>query len=466
MLRITKLRIAAALTLVAFAIAMISPRSHASQASCIMPTTGTVSGLTLVNDINGCNNSLISVWSGASAPSGPQAGQFWYNTNINYVQEYDGASWISLWYVDSSNHLLTPQIGGGSVSASISSGSTTDLGSVPQPFVTINGTTTINSFGTSAPVGSVHFVLFNGVLALTYNATSMILPGAQTVTTQVGDLAEAMYLGSGNWRVLRYTLVSTPVKASPTTSDYLLIQDVAANNAPKKSLISALISLIGLSTPISAPNGGTGVASPTAHTIGVNEGASAQNNTGAGIIGQQLSSGGPGVDPSYQSGGWTLLNTMTASNSSALQDTTSLTLAYNEYEIVFEQIVPITNAVQCELQVNSGGFQSTNYITSALNFDSGAASAATTTFIPCSKAGQLSNSASYGISGRISLWGYNLGGIKTFTGVLSHFNSNGTNSTGVVVSGFWNSFSNFTGFQVIMSSGNISSGKIKVYGRL
>jgi hypothetical protein len=249
MLKMLKPRFVAAIATLAVAIALIAPPpSRSSQASCIMPTSGTVSGLTLVNDINGCNNSLISVWSGASAPSGAQAGQFWFNTNINYVQEYDGTSWISLWYVDSSNHLLTPQIGGGSVAASISSGSTTDLGSVPQPYKAISGTTTINSFGSSAPIGSVHFVVFSGVLTLTYNAGSMVLPGQQSITTQGGDVAEAIYLGAGNWRVLRYTLISTPVKTTPATTDYILIQDVAAANATKKSLISQLLTLVGVTS--------------------------------------------------------------------------------------------------------------------------------------------------------------------------------------------------------------------------
>src|ERR1700692_1710130 len=96
----TRNRLIAAFTIGAFALMLIMPASHGSQASCIMPTSGTVSGLTLVNHINGRNNSIISVWSGGSAPSGPQAGQFWYNTNTGYVQQYDGTSWLNVWFVD------------------------------------------------------------------------------------------------------------------------------------------------------------------------------------------------------------------------------------------------------------------------------------------------------------------------------------------------------------------------------
>jgi hypothetical protein len=57
---------------------------------------------------------------------------------------------------------------------------------------------------------------------------------------------------------------------------------------------------IALVTPVSPANGGSGVASPAAHTLPINEGSSAQNNTGTGTAGQPLISGGSGADPSFQ----------------------------------------------------------------------------------------------------------------------------------------------------------------------
>src|SRR5258708_36950534 len=72
------------------------------------------------------------------------------------------------------------------------------------------------------------------------NSASLILPGSTNITVATGDVAIAVYLGSGNWRVLSYTLASIPTKASPTGSDFVLIQDAAAGNAQKKSTVTSL----------------------------------------------------------------------------------------------------------------------------------------------------------------------------------------------------------------------------------
>lgn len=197
-------RVICAISVIWLSIALLTP-TKGSQASCVMPTTGTVSGLVLVNDINACNGALLSLYSGAGAPSSPTTGMLWFNTTSNYIQQYDGANWSNLWFVDATNHLTTAPIGGGIVSASIASSGTTDIGSVPQSFVTVSGTTGITSLGSSATVGSVHIIKFSGSLVLTHNATSLILPGGQPITTQAGDIAFAIYLGSSNWQVLNYT---------------------------------------------------------------------------------------------------------------------------------------------------------------------------------------------------------------------------------------------------------------------
>jgi hypothetical protein len=80
---------------------------------------------------------------------------------------------------------------------------TTDLGSVREQAVSITGATTITSFGTSAPVGTVKFCRIAGSL-LTHSA-SLLLPGGRNIQSADGDTFIAR-LGSGNaWRVLNYT---------------------------------------------------------------------------------------------------------------------------------------------------------------------------------------------------------------------------------------------------------------------
>lgn len=92
--------------------------------------------------------------------------------------------------------------------ATLASATTTDLGSVPQGEITISGTTTITGFGSSAPVGATRFLTFSGILTLTYNAVSLILPSAANITTAASDTAIATQTSAGNWRISFYQRAS------------------------------------------------------------------------------------------------------------------------------------------------------------------------------------------------------------------------------------------------------------------
>jgi len=114
--------------------------------------------------------------------------------------------------------------------ADIASAATTDLGAVEGLYHDITGTTTITSLGTvSAGIWKV--LTFEGVLTLTHNATSLILPGGASITTAVGDVAWFASEGSGNWRCNHYQRAATaPISASNvfTTGDVkLTIKTVA-----------------------------------------------------------------------------------------------------------------------------------------------------------------------------------------------------------------------------------------------
>ena len=105
------------------------------------------------------------------------------------------------------------------VGANIASAGTTDLGAVEGLAHTITGTTTITGFGTVS-AGIWKILTFSGVLTLTYNATSMILPSAANITTAAGDTAVMLSLGSGNWKCVSFNRASgTPlVNTSPVST--------------------------------------------------------------------------------------------------------------------------------------------------------------------------------------------------------------------------------------------------------
>ena len=162
-----------------------------------------------------------------------------------------------------------------------------------------------------------------------------------------------------------------------------------------------------------------------------------------------------------------LLNTLTAATSATLADTTSLTSTFKDYEIVFENIVPATNTVTLEFQVHSGGtFPATAYVNSTFGTNGSATVLvnAATTYIPLT-ATTIVNTTSVGMSGSITIFGpvNTASSIKNIAGNTSSFN---TAVVSTVVGGFWNSIAAIDGFQILFTSGNITSGNVKVYGLL
>lgn len=89
----------------------------------------------------------------------------------------------------------------------IASATTTNIGASVTKDVIISGVTTITAFDTVA-AGTVRNVTASGAFLLTHNGTSLILPGAVSITTVAGDNFVAESLGSGNWRVTSYVQAS------------------------------------------------------------------------------------------------------------------------------------------------------------------------------------------------------------------------------------------------------------------
>lgn len=114
-----------------------------------------------------------------------------------------GGTWGSITGTLSDQTDLNSAIQGAEIT--VASASTTDLGAVASNKVSITGTTTITSFGSTAAAGVERKGRFTGALTLTHNATSLILPGAQNIATSAGDRFTAYSLGSGNWVVTHYT---------------------------------------------------------------------------------------------------------------------------------------------------------------------------------------------------------------------------------------------------------------------
>lgn len=86
----------------------------------------------------------------------------------------------------------------------VASAATCNIGQTPTPDVQITGTTGITSFG-YAPVGTYKRLIFTGAVLITYNVSTMILPGAVNYTTSANDTLAVVQVGTGNnnqWQVI------------------------------------------------------------------------------------------------------------------------------------------------------------------------------------------------------------------------------------------------------------------------
>ena len=99
----------------------------------------------------------------------------------------------------------------------IASAATTDIGASSGQYVEVTGTTTITALGTT-DAGVRRVVRFMGVLTLTYNATSLILPGNANITSTADDCATFISLGSGNWMCVDYQRGSVVADVSLSTA--------------------------------------------------------------------------------------------------------------------------------------------------------------------------------------------------------------------------------------------------------
>jgi hypothetical protein len=87
--------------------------------------------------------------------------------------------------------------------STLTAAATVNLSLATGNFVHVSGTTTITSFGTVS-AGARFIVCFDDAVVVTYNATTLIIPGAANITTTAGDCMMLISEGAGSWRVVGY----------------------------------------------------------------------------------------------------------------------------------------------------------------------------------------------------------------------------------------------------------------------
>ncbi len=280
-----------------------------SQNTIILPVVGTFSGLTEQGYINNALDTLNTKWSGSSAPSGPETAQHWVDNSTSTAQIvnlYDGANWLPTGVIDTTNHIWTPPIGGGTI-PTIASASTTNLGSKPQARKYVSGTTTITNLGTSAIVGTIHCVKFTGALTITQSAAILTLSGSD-MAVSANDETIWAYESSNVWRCLYW---SGGTALASIANNRILANVSGGSASPTANTLSAVLD-IGGATNGTLPyrSGGTwastglsaimdAILGSTSGSLAVRDPSSGWVTLAPGTSGLFLKSQGSGANPQW-----------------------------------------------------------------------------------------------------------------------------------------------------------------------
>ena len=220
------------------------------------------------------------------------------------------------------------------------------------------------------------------------------------------------------------------------------------------------------SKPVAISQGGSN-ASSMANTDGVvYYDGTLLNTTTVGTAGQVLTSNGAGMAPTFQAagagnGGLVHLGTFTASNSSSVDIIGVMSSTYTNYQIFYNNVVPVTNNAVLRMRYGSGAsFSATGYNAgckyAAANSNSfSIITDGLQTYIPLTNT--VSNSAGHGASGFIYIYCVGAGLIPTCSGLSTWSGFTGWTGDGP-------SHSGINSVQFLMSTGNMSTGTFSIYG--
>lgn len=230
-------------------------------------------------------------------------------------------------------------------------------------------------------------------------------------------------------------------------------------------------------------NSSTGTAVPTGlsasnyldSALGSTQGALLYRNAAtwvvlaAGTNGQILQTQGAGANPQWV-GGKVLLTTLSPNGVATIGDVTSFTNAYRSYEITFNNLVPASAALlQMQVATTGTSFISANYLSMGAEFVNGTTGFYNSVTLIGLTEFAISTAAAYGYSGSLRI--SNPAGTTTrkeIVGSGGYIDNAALTTSALAISnffGFWDGGNNaITGVQFKMSSGNIATGVIQIWG--
>jgi len=271
--------------------------------------------------------------------------------------------------------------------------------------------------------------------------------------------------------------ITTSTLTSPTITTPTITSIVSG--AGTSTLPTATGTILSTAAPVTVAQGGTGVQTLTAYAPmfgGTTATGPVQSGT-VGSSGQVLMSNGPAALPTFQAlptvSGGTLITTLAAATSASLIDTTSLTSSYNRYELRLIKLVPASGSSELRLAISTDNGAtwaagSSDYVyTGQFISSTGTATAnsgAGTSKISLTSA-NISSSQPEGVNGSIFI--QNPSATTSRVPFISNLwwpSGASANSIGITAGWLYNTVGAITAIRFIMSTGNITSGSIQIWG--
>jgi hypothetical protein len=184
---------------------------------------------------------------------------------------------------------------------------------------------------------------------------------------------------------------------------------------------------------------------------------------------------GPPGPPGTSGGGGALvlLEQHTASTSATLDFTTFIGSTYDDYIFRFINVLPATTNTALWMRMSTNGGSTydagANYINATWRWHSGLGSAtaggAGNSAIVCAGADGVSNSSTWGgLTGEMTLYNPGSASYKRAGGYVGHADGTTAVLEEAMVGGMYQISTAVNAIRFLMSSGNITSGTIRVYG--
>jgi hypothetical protein len=173
----------------------------------------------------------------------------------------------------------------------------------------------------------------------------------------------------------------------------------------------------------------------------------------------------------FVSGGLVLLGSATASSSSTIDLTSMLSSTYDDYEIHLNNILPFGASASLQMLCstdNSTFDTGVSYPYSIIQASTGSTSVNVTKSVSGTSftlTSSLNNFSGGGVSGRINLYGANTASsYKAVIAELTFLNNSGDYEQDRIAGHWINTSNSLEAVRFQMSSGNIVSGKFRIYG--